>query len=90
MAGADTRILSGACDVQLLRVQSTDGRMLGRVFDLRIEWDPDGDGLPLVKEIIFGKRGFLERVGFRQAKSRTVQWAKVKAIYPNLLVVEHS
>jgi sporulation protein YlmC with PRC-barrel domain len=89
MAGANTRILSSASGMQLVRVQTTDGRELGRVSDLRIQWDPDGGG-PVVTEVIFGKRGFLERLGLRQTQARTVRWAKVKAVHPDLLVVEHS
>jgi sporulation protein YlmC with PRC-barrel domain len=88
MAGSSPEILTSASSMELLRVQTADGRFLGRVFDIRCEWLA-GREEPVVTDIIFGKRGLLERIGMRQVVSRKVTWEKVQAIYGNLIIVDH-
>ena len=76
--------------MQLMRVETTDGRVLGRVFDLRCRWDPDTSGVPVVDQVIFGKPGLLERVGLGRMKPRSVHWYLVEAVVGNVIVVAAS
>jgi sporulation protein YlmC with PRC-barrel domain len=90
MAESSAEILSTACALELMRVETSDGRVLGRVFDLRCRWQPGGGRVPVVEEIIFGKIGLLERVGLRHVKPRSVHWYLVESIRRNVIVVAAS
>ena len=86
MAEADTRRLTTACALQLMRVRTADGSELGRVFDVRC--DIGADKVPTVKAIVYGKRGLLERLGLRHARPTSVAWARVRSIDNRVIVVD--
>jgi len=86
MAEADSRRLTTACTLDLMRVQTTDGRRLGHVFDLRCE---AGSGkAPTVTAVVYGERGLLERLGLRRARPTVVPWARVRLIEDRVIVVD--
>ncbi|HKQ12827.1 MAG TPA: hypothetical protein VJT80_05300 [Steroidobacteraceae bacterium] len=75
--------------MELKKVVTADGRMLGRVFDLRCRWEP-GARAPVVDQVVFGKLGLLERAGLRQFKPRSVHWYLVEAVRGDEVVVAAS
>ena len=79
--------LSTACGIELMRVQTRDGRFLGHVFDLRCGWRPGQRGAPVVGEIVFGRRGLLERVGLRQVRADSLPWSAVESVQDGVIVV---
>jgi hypothetical protein len=85
MAESSAEIVNTACGMELMRVETADGRALGYVFDLRCR--ASGDDAPVLEEIIFGKRGWLERVGLRRTKPHSVHWYLVEAVRGNVIVV---
>jgi sporulation protein YlmC with PRC-barrel domain len=63
-----------------LEVVSASGDYLGHVVDLRCAGEPErGEERAdrVVTEVIFGKLGWLERVGLRAVRQETVPWARV-------------
>ena len=90
MAEPHTEIVASACSIELMRVETADGRFLGRVFDLRCRWDLDAPDVPVVDQVIFGKLGLLERVGLRRLTPRSVHWYLVEAVVGNVIVVAAS
>ena len=90
MAEPSAKILASACAMELLRVQTADGRFLGHVFDLRCRWEAEGDGAQVIDQIVFGKRGFLESVGLQRVRARSVHWYLVEAIRGNVIFVASS
>jgi sporulation protein YlmC with PRC-barrel domain len=72
-----------------LRVETADGRLLGHVFELRCRWR-DSASVPVIDSIIFGQIGFLQRVGFRRLRPRSVPWRKVQAIRGDVIVLAPS
>jgi len=89
MAQHAAEILTTACGLELMRVETADGRLLGHVFDLRCRGTVDGDP-PLLEEIVFGRSGWLERIGLRRSKPSTVHWYLVEAVRGNVIVVAAS
>jgi hypothetical protein len=89
MAQRAAEILTTACGMELMRVETADGRLLGHVFDLRCRWDADGE-VPRVEEIVFGRSGWLERIGLRRSKPSTVHWYLVESVRGNVIVVAAS
>jgi len=87
MAESPAEILASACAMELLRVETADGRFLGRVYDLRCRWQPDEPDAPVVDQITFARTGLLERIGLRHVKPRSVHWYLVEAIRGNVIVV---
>jgi hypothetical protein len=85
MAEPHAEIVASACAMELMRVETADGRFLGRVYDLRCRWEPDRP--PVVDQITFARTGLLERVGLRHVKPRSVHWYLVEAIRGNVVVV---
>jgi hypothetical protein len=90
MAQRTAEILTTACDMELMRVETADGRLLGHVFDLRCRWRSADDDTPILEEIVFGRTGLLERVGLRRSKPSTVHWYLVEAVRSNVIVVAAS
>ena len=86
MAEADSRRLSTAGALELMRVRTADGRELGHVFDVRC--DTAAGKTPTVTAIVYGERGLLERLGLRHARPTSVPWARVRSIEGRVVVVD--
>ena len=71
-------------------VVAEDGRHLGRVVELRCAGEPEhGDtrDARVVTELIFGKAGWLERLGFRSVEERRAAWSNVLSISDEKVVI---
>jgi sporulation protein YlmC with PRC-barrel domain len=67
------------------------GEHLGRVVELRCAGEPEhGDSRAsrIVTELIYGKAGWLERLGFKAVEERRVAWASVIAIESGKIVID--
>jgi len=86
MAEADSRRLTTAFALELMRVRTADGCELGHVFDVRCH---AGAGkVPTVTAIVYGRRGLLERLGLRRARPTFVSWDRVRSIEDGVVVVD--
>jgi sporulation protein YlmC with PRC-barrel domain len=68
-------------DVVGMEVVSHLGDRLGRVVDLRCAGEPEvGEERPhrVVTEVVFGRVGWLERMGFRAVGEEIVPWAEIE------------
>ncbi len=90
MAEALAGRVNGACALQGLRIETTDGRALGHVHDLRCSWRPGQAEPPIVEAVVFGRRGLLQRLGFQQRDADTVPWSAVRSIAHGVVVVDWS
>jgi sporulation protein YlmC with PRC-barrel domain len=88
MAEAHPRILTTACELELMEVRTEDGRRLGRVFDLSLH--TGRRGAPAVAAIVYGRRGLLERLGLRHARPSSLPWSRVRAIRDRVIVVDEA
>lgn len=87
MAQRTAEILTTACGMELMRVETADGKLLGHVFDLRCRWRADKGGAPRLEELVLGPTGLLERIGLRRAKPSSVHWHRVESMQGNVIVV---
>jgi sporulation protein YlmC with PRC-barrel domain len=66
-----------------MRVVGEDGRAIGRVFEIRspgpAETEPTRDARD-VDCLLVGRRGLLERLGWKQVAPRAIPWRDVRAI----------
>ena len=86
MARAPAKVLSTASPLELMRVETIDGKQLGHLLDLRCQWR-SGQGAPVVTEIVCGRRGMLERLRLRDARPTTVPWTAVQSIEGRVITV---
>ena len=87
MAQRTPEILTTACGMELMRVETADGKLLGHVFDLRCRWRAQDDGAPRLEEILLGATGLLARLGLGRAKPGSVHWYRVESMHGNVIVV---
>jgi hypothetical protein len=88
MAGTATDVLNTACEIDLLRLETESGRLLGHVFDLRCSWQPGEQAAPpRVDEIIYGRTGLLLRLGLSHREPTSVPWSAVRGVRDGVLVV---
>ena len=78
---------------ELLGMEVVDrgGKHLGRVVELRSAGEPehgDSRNARQVTELIYGKAGWLERLGFRAVEGRRVAWASIIAIEDETIVID--
>jgi hypothetical protein len=74
-------------------VVSPEGEPLGRVFDVRCAGEPEhgrSHEERAASELIYGKRGLLEVLGFRKASGKSVAWKAVKSIEKGKIVVDEN
>jgi sporulation protein YlmC with PRC-barrel domain len=72
-------------------VVDRSGEPLGRVVELRCAGEPEhGDSRDArrVTELIYGKAGWLERLGFKTVEKRRVAWASVIAIESGKIFID--
>jgi hypothetical protein len=75
------------------QVVAQDGRHLGRVVELRSAGEPEhGNSCEarIVTELIFGKAGWLERLGFRPIEERRVAWSAVLSLEEGKIMVRET
>jgi sporulation protein YlmC with PRC-barrel domain len=60
------------------------GLRLGRLHDLRCAWT--GTAVS-VTHLVYGRRGLLEKLGFRGERYDTIAWSHVKEIRADVIVV---
>jgi hypothetical protein len=75
--------MNAACTLQSLRVRTESGRVLGHAFDLRCTPGPQA----VVTHLVYGRRGLLERLGFRKERCDTIPWSRVVALRPDEIVI---
>ena len=80
--------LSSAVHLQLMRVQTAQGRYLGRVFDLRTRWTPGSSEPLVVQALLVGRAGWMQRVGLRPWRLHELPWSAVRASRNGVLVVD--
>jgi sporulation protein YlmC with PRC-barrel domain len=85
MALALSNVLKSACSLQLKRVVTRRGAVIGRVFDLQCRRHADGSGFEILA-LVYGKRGVLERLGVR-ARYDTIPWGNVVEITDDAVVI---
>lgn len=69
------------------QVVDQNGKKLGHVFEVMGK-TIDNDQKILVTEIVFGRKGFLEKLGLLHPKSNKVSWQKVKKVQSGQIVVD--
>ena len=71
-------------------VRDEDGRRLGRVWDLRTlarDDEADPGRARTVAWLLVGRRGLLERLGFKREAPKRIAWADVVAVRPDEVCV---
>lgn len=70
-----------------MRIETRSGHHLGCLFDLRCRWTP-GKPQPLIDEIVCGRVGLLERLGFKVRTPDAIPWSAVVEVRDDVLIVE--
>ena len=73
-----------ACHIQNRQVRTTSGRLLGHAHDLRCG---QRGGAAVVTHLVYGRRGLLERLGFREASRDTLPWSRIVEIRDRDIIV---
>jgi sporulation protein YlmC with PRC-barrel domain len=80
--------------LKFLRVVTEDGQFLGHVFDFRSRDGKEQRKSPkqagagrAVDELIYGRKGFLERLGFSEPGVQTIPWSAVVKMHDDRLIV---
>jgi hypothetical protein len=76
------RPLSGLTGVP---VRDQAGHRLGRAFEFRGRWQPDGT--IVLDELLVGRRALIERLRGPSARSRGIPWASVISVSRDEIVV---
>jgi len=79
MAGGEMRLL----EMVGMTVVSASGEHVGQVIDLRCAGEPErGEARThrVVAEVIVGRAGWLERMGFQAVQERIVPWAEIAEV----------
>jgi hypothetical protein len=74
-----------ACDIQNRRVRTASGKLLGHAHDLRCT-HRGADAV--ITHLVYGRRGLLERVGFREPSRDTLPWSRIIEIRAHEFIVE--
>ena len=85
MAQRTAEILTTACGMELMRVETSDGKLLGHVFDLRCR--KEEGAAPRLEQLVLGPAGLLERIGLRRRAPGSVHWYRVESVRGNVIVV---
>ena len=71
-----------------LRLRDAGGRPLGRAHDFRCAWTPGQSEPPVVEALVYGRRGWLWRVGFHHLPDQTLPWSAVQSIHNGVMTVD--
>lgn len=89
MAKQDSWRLKSVAALELIRLEGEDGNSLGRVFDIRTQFDPGRPQQPpVVTAISYGPLGFLERLGVRRKRPRSIEWKSIAEARSDRIVVK--
>jgi hypothetical protein len=83
MAGTPAEHVKVAAALQLARITTEDGRMLGHLFDLRCERQ---NARANITHLVCGRRGLLERLGFRE-RFIAIPWPAVIEVREHEIIV---
>lgn len=72
-------VLGRATALARWQVHDMQGRRRGRVFDLRVDWSP-GDERSPIAELIYGRTGWMERVGLTDKRPQSAPWSRVSEV----------
>ena len=78
-------------DVVGMEVVSHLEEHLGHVVDLRCAGEPEHGGERshrVVTEVVFGRVGWLERMGLRAVREEVVPWAKIETFGPTRILLK--
>jgi len=71
-----------------VRVIDERGHVLGRVYDVRVRYDPKQPGRSAVATaLVYGGRGLLETLGVRRERGKTLEWQRVVSVEPDRVAV---
>ena len=101
MESAQTRLtpLTRLTELLFAKVLAPDGKCLGHVFDLRCDTGGqetethEGEDLILnpprcdVREIIYGRRGWLATIGLMRPTKHTIRWDAVERVEEGQLIL---
>jgi hypothetical protein len=83
-------IMRTISSLEWMRVVNEQGEMFGHVFDGRSPGAPES-GTPrqqrVVGELLYGRRGLLEQLGFVEPDIQTIAWSDVVEIRNDTIVV---
>lgn len=91
MDWGSAEIMKRITELQHLKIYSKSGEYMGRVFDLRSAGLPEHgttSSARVIDQIVYGTVGLFERLGIRQSKAETVDWASVVEIDEKRIVVD--
>jgi len=74
-----------ACHIQNRRVRTRSGKLLGHAHDLRCVHRGTHAG---ITHLVYGRRGLLERLGFRETSRDTLPWSRIVEIGAREIIVE--
>ena len=74
-----------ACQLQNRRVRTAAGRVLGHAHDVRCE---RRGAHAVITHLVYGRRGLLERLGFRAPARDTLPWSRIVEIRAREIIVE--
>ena len=89
LALAATRIVKTASRLQMMRVVTEHGKMLGHVVDLRSDIAPQSraHAFCVIDKVVYGRYGLLERLGLREPTEYVVEWTQVIDVRSDAIVV---
>jgi hypothetical protein len=90
MDRADTGRMKTITQLELMKVVTEDGEMLGHVFDLRSPGRTESRKARKerpIGEILYGRRGLLEMLGFVEAKLDRIPWDAVVGMNEQEIIV---
>jgi sporulation protein YlmC with PRC-barrel domain len=76
--------LNTACLLQDRPVRTVSGRRLGHVHDVRCEHRGTRTA---VTHLVYGRRGLLERLGFRVVRREAIPWKQVIEVREDSVIV---
>ena len=93
MDRADTGRMKTLSQLKFMRVVTEEGEFLGHVFDFRSPGAKEEvsakqiDAGRAIGDLIYGRKGLLERLGFREPGVQTIPWTAVVKMHDDRLIV---
>jgi sporulation protein YlmC with PRC-barrel domain len=74
-----------ASTLEMRPIRTTGGRRIGHLSDLRCA---KINGEMVITHLVYGRRGLLERFGFRGRSHEMLEWSRVVEIRPDVILIE--